>query len=372
MAVTNLIHLFQGFPPDYMHAVLLGVVKQLWELFTASSNHTKPYYIGQQMSEVEKRMITIRTPSLFSRYPGKIEDMKKNKASDWENMLFHYFYPCVVGILPKKYLDHFMLLSTCIFELLDIHLTQHTIAKVEKQLKDFVRKFQILYGEENMFFNVHVLTHLAGSAKHFGALWNSSLYPYENGNGMILKFRTGNNHPVIQITNKFILNRICHNQIYSGNDAIKTWHSQLWSSKPMHRIHFDNSSLFELSNGLKIDDTVLEREFSHHVKFIVDGVQYCIREYCEKLGYNDSFIKIDKDFFQIEKVLVDRKDNIYIIGKKLITIQIYNNMYSYRSSAEHHLKPIKHNIRPCVSVSVRRGNNAVNYISVCKPNTQVN
>lgn len=112
-----------------MHSVLLGVVKQLWELFTASSNHTKPHYIGQQLTVVESRMVAIRTPSSFSRYPGKIEDMKKNKASDCENMLFHYFYPCTVGILPKKYLDHFMLLSTCIFELLDLHLTQKTIDK---------------------------------------------------------------------------------------------------------------------------------------------------------------------------------------------------------------------------------------------------
>lgn len=355
-----------------MHSVLLGVVKQLWELFTASSNHTKPHYIGQQLTVVESRMVAIRTPSSFSRYPGKIEDMKKNKASDWENMLFHYFYPCTVGILPKKYLDHFMLLSTCIFELLDLHLTQKTIDKVKKQLKDFVRKFQVLYGEENMCFNVHVLTHLADSARDFGALWNSSLYPYENGNGMILGFRTGNNHPVIQITNKFILNRICHNVSFSENELIKTWLSQLWSSKPIYHLKFDNESLYELPDTLKIDDKVSEREFSHHVKFTYEGVHYCTRESCDKLGYDDSFVKIGSDFFQVENVLVDRNDQIYIIGKKLNVIEIYNNMYSYKNSAEYHLKPIKNNIRPCVSVSILKGNIVVNYISTCKPNTQIN
>ncbi|XP_021708622.1 uncharacterized protein LOC110679023 isoform X2 [Aedes aegypti] len=362
----------RGFPPDYMHSVLLGVVKQLWELFTASSNHTKPYYIGTQMSEVETRMLNIRTPSLFSRYPGKIEDMKKNKASDWENMLFHYFYPIVIGILPKTYLDNFMLLSTCIFQLLDTNLTEKTIDMVDIQLKNFVRKFQKLYGEENMYFNVHVLTHLPSSAKNFGALWNSSLYPYENGNGMILGFRNGNNHPVVQIAHKFMLNRICHNDAYLNNSSIITWHSNLWSSKPVQRITFDRELIFELSETLQIDETITEREFSHHNKFTYDGVQYCTRESCKELGYDDSFIKIGSHFYHIEHVLVDRNDRAHIIGRKLNTTQIFNNMFSYKNSSEYHLKQITHNVRPCVSISIQKEKNTVHYISACKPNTQIN
>lgn len=355
-----------------MHSVLLGVVKQLWELFTASSNHTKPYYIGHEMSVVEKRMMNIRTPSLFPRYPGKIEDMKKNKASDWENMLFHYFYPCFVGILPKKYLDHFMLLSSSIFQLLETNLTENMIAKLKKQLQDFVRIFQKLYGEENMYFNVHVLTHLADCAKYFGALWNSSLFPYENGNGMILGFRTGNNHPVVQITNKFILNRICHNQSFFENELIKAWHSQLWSSRSSRRFKFNPECVFELPDTLHIDETISEREFSQHGKLIYEGVQYCSWESCKQLAYDDSFIKIGTEFFNIENVLVDRNDKYYIIGKKLYTTEIFNNMHSYKNSTELHLKLIQQQIRPCVSISVLKGNSCVQYISACKPNTQIN
>lgn len=354
-----------------MHSVLLGVVRQLWELYTASSNHSKPYYIGLKLHEVEKRMVTIRTPSSFSRYPGKIEDLKKNKASDWENMLFHYFYPCVIGILPKKYLDNFMLLSTCIFQLLDTHLTDKTIEKVEQQLKRFVREFQKLYGEENMYFNVHVLTHLAECAKNFGALWNSSLYPYENGNGMILGFRTGNNHPVVQICNKFVLKRICHDTSLLENSLIKSWHSQLWNSKPIYRLQFDQKSLFELSNEVIIDVEVLERVFSQHTKFTHSGVQYCSRKICEKLGYDDSFVKFN-DFYCVEHVLTDKNSKIYIIGVKLNTHKIYDNMYKYVKSSEYHLKEVSKLIRPCVSVSIQTENARINYISVCKPNTQIN
>lgn len=160
-----------------------------------------------------------------------------------------------------------MLLSSCIFQLLDMHLTIETIEMVEQQLKRFVCDFQQLYGEENMFFNVHLLTHLAECAKNFGSLWNSSLYPYENGNGTILRYRTGNNHPVIQISKKYILNRICHETYLLDNDVVKSWHSKLWNPKQTAKLQFDESSLFELTNELIIDENVHERIFSIHSKF---------------------------------------------------------------------------------------------------------
>lgn len=353
-----------------MHSILLGVVKQIWELCTGSSNHTKPYYVGLRLEEIDRRMQSIRTPSFFSRYPGKIEDMKKNKAYDWENILFHFFYPCVVDILPNKYLNNFMLLSTCIFKLLDIHLSNETINIVEKQLDKFVLEFQKLYGKENMYFNIHIVTHLAECAKNFGALWNSSLYPYENGNGMILKFRTGNNHPVVQITNKFVLNKICHNTSLITNNSIKKWHSHIWHPKKTHQLTFCNQQLYQCSNELIIDEDILVREFSCHVKVTYDGIQYCTRKYCEELGYDDSFVKICNDFFRIDHVLTDTNDNVYIVGVKLITRFIFDNMLVYEYSDQYHLKHIT-NVRPCVSISIVKDNVVINYISQCKPRTQI-
>lgn len=355
-----------------MHAVLLGVVRQMWELFTASTNHSKPYYIGQKLKDVEQRMLRIRVPSVFSRYPGKIEDIKKNKASAWENMLFHYFYPCMVGVLPQKYLKNFMLLSDCIFQLLDINLTQTRIDEVEKQVNRFVRDFQKLFGEENMLFNIHLLTHLTECARNFGALWNSSLYPYENGNGMILGFRTGNNHPVIQITNKYIFNRICQNKSLFVNTKLKAWHNYLWHTKPTIQPKFDQRIRFELQDNLIIDEGISESEFSYHAKFTFENVQYCTRKACEKLGYDDSFIKIDGQFFRIENILTDKNDKIYIVALKLITSTINFNTYSYVESGQSYLKEVKKDIRICVSTGTQTCNSTTNYISVCKPNTQVN
>lgn len=165
---------------------------------------------------------------------------------------------------------------------------------------------------------------------------------------------------------------MCHTKLFLENNLLKKWHSQLWSSKSAHCLKFDHTLMFKLSDTLRIDEQVLEREFSNHEKFTYNGVQYCTEESCKKLGYDDSFVNLGIDFFRIENVLVDRNDELYIIGKKLITMPIYNNMFSYKNSNEYHLKKVTCSIRSCVSVSIPKDKANVNYISICKPNTQIN
>lgn len=164
-----------------MHAVDLGVVKQIWTLFLESKNHGKPFYVGTKSNEIDNRLLSIRPPSIFPRYPRSVFEYKKFKANEWEAILLHYVYPILHGILPHKYLDHIMQLSTSIFCLLDQNLTLENISSCDKTLKKFIRRFEIVYGLNNMTYNVHLLGHLANSARNFGAVYNSSLFPYESG-----------------------------------------------------------------------------------------------------------------------------------------------------------------------------------------------
>ncbi|XP_062716890.1 uncharacterized protein LOC134292137 [Aedes albopictus] len=170
-----------SFPPDYMHAVLLGVMKQVWTMWTESEFHKQPFYIGNSLQEVEKRLLSFRPPSSFARYPRQLKEFKKYKANEWEAILLHYIYPALKGILPQVYLDHIMLLSSSIFKLLSPKLNESTINGCDKQLKQFETKFQTLYGRESMTYNVHLVRHLIQAVRNFGALYNFSLFPYESG-----------------------------------------------------------------------------------------------------------------------------------------------------------------------------------------------
>lgn len=173
--------LIQCFPPDYMHSVLLGVMKQLWSLWTESENHKQPFYIGKRLAEVERRMLDIRPPTAFPRYPRQVNEYKKYKANEWEPILLHYLYPVLLDILPRRYMEHVMLLSSSIYQLLDPELNEPTISACDKNLKKFLQQFDELYSKRNMSYNIHLLGHLVEAVRNFGALYNFSLFPYEAG-----------------------------------------------------------------------------------------------------------------------------------------------------------------------------------------------
>jgi hypothetical protein len=72
----------------------------------------------------------------------------------------------------------------------------------ERLLHFFVQQFSKLYGENQVVYNVHCLTHLVDDVRHYGCLDSTSAFPNDNylGNlkGMI---RKGSN-PVSQIVNR--------------------------------------------------------------------------------------------------------------------------------------------------------------------------
>jgi len=43
----------RGFVPDYMHSVLLGVVRQFVFLWCDSTDSDKPFYLGRSLSKVD-------------------------------------------------------------------------------------------------------------------------------------------------------------------------------------------------------------------------------------------------------------------------------------------------------------------------------
>lgn len=196
-----------GFVPDYMHAVLLGVIRQLTELLLQSTD--QPYYIGRPdtLRIIENRIRNIQPPHLISRLPRPLEEFRYWKASEWRAWLLFYCLPCLEGVLESRYLKHLSLLVSSIFLLLQQSITCEEVNKADVMLLEFVIKFQLLYGETAMTFNVHLLTHLAKSVKLWGPLWAHSAFVFESANGNLLKLFHGTKSVAVQIVNKFLLHK---------------------------------------------------------------------------------------------------------------------------------------------------------------------
>lgn len=54
-----------SFPPDYMHSVLLGIMKQLYGLWTESEHHRETFYIGNRLKVIESRILIFDHRLLF-------------------------------------------------------------------------------------------------------------------------------------------------------------------------------------------------------------------------------------------------------------------------------------------------------------------
>ena len=67
----------RGTTVDYMHCVLLGVCRQLLKLWFNSKNSKEVWYIGNQIEELDSRLLNIQPPNEMKRTPRSIESTLK-------------------------------------------------------------------------------------------------------------------------------------------------------------------------------------------------------------------------------------------------------------------------------------------------------
>lgn len=243
-----------GFPIDYMHAVLIGVTKKIISLWTTSENHKKPYYINKKRQRIlNARLIKIKTPSYISRRPRSIEHLKKFKASELRSLLI-YFIPLITErLLAKKYIEHFKLLSTSIYTLLQPSISNDELNMTEEKLKQFVHEFQEYYGMFHMTMNVHSLLHLVYCVRNYGPLWAFSMFPFESFNGTLKSYVVAPTDVLHQITIRHLCYKATKAEDKSeSNGSIALKNEEKVLLEPAHIDAINTADLVSTDNfGLK-------------------------------------------------------------------------------------------------------------------------
>ncbi|KAG0418075.1 hypothetical protein HPB47_005149, partial [Ixodes persulcatus] len=139
-------NLVWGFTVEYMHAVLLGVVKQVTELQMSSANCDEGYYVGgtAALTSISGRLEEIRPPHSFTRFPRPLSTRGHWKASEWRHWLLFYWLPCTFGVLPEQYWLHVRKLVEAVHILLSHTFTSaavdraagNAIERLEQTLED--------------------------------------------------------------------------------------------------------------------------------------------------------------------------------------------------------------------------------------------
>ncbi|XP_068757460.1 uncharacterized protein [Montipora capricornis] len=176
--------IIRGVAIDYMHSTLLGVVKMLLTLWSDKSYKGEPWSVCSRMQEIEERYLKIGPPSCITRLPRSLfANFGHLKASELRTFLLFYSIPCLYGILPEQYFQHYILLVEAIYLLLQDSISPSDIIKASSLLKHFCIRIKELYAARYETFNVHCLLHLTERVMDLGPLWTHSCFCFEDFNG---------------------------------------------------------------------------------------------------------------------------------------------------------------------------------------------
>ena len=110
LMLVPIFHIIFSFVPDYMHCVLLGVTKTMTNDLFDSSNSHEAWYIGTKVQDFDRKLESMKPPSEITRTPNSVKEIQHWKASECKNYLLYYSLPCLMNILPLKYVQHWFLL----------------------------------------------------------------------------------------------------------------------------------------------------------------------------------------------------------------------------------------------------------------------
>lgn len=191
-----------GFVPDYMHAVLLGVVRMLMTAWFSPVNKRKNFYVKKcDRKRIDKILLRIKPPAYITRAPRSIFLRNYWKASELRAFLLYYAPILMKGILQNDYYQHFLLLVSAINTLLRTELSANQIQLAESLLQVFVQDTELLYGRERCTFNLHQVTHLTHFVRLWEPLWAWSAFHFEDLNGYLKKINHGPNKIDIELVN---------------------------------------------------------------------------------------------------------------------------------------------------------------------------
>ena len=203
--LTNLqINMVQQFPLDPMHLVFLGVVKRfLNQIFFGDR------LSGYRLSRAQIRHLDALTKDLvnfmpvdFPRKCSSVEICDRWKANECRQFLLYIGPVAFKQILPRPLYETFLNLS-CAISILS-HACYHSqlVNVAQTLLERFILQFATLFGEDQIVYNVHCLSHLVDDVIHFGPLHSFSSFPFESFMSSIKKDIKGRKHPEVQLRNR--------------------------------------------------------------------------------------------------------------------------------------------------------------------------
>lgn len=195
------IDMIRDFPLDYMHLICLGVVKKLLMFWVHGKPLTK--LSCNQTSTISKLLLnlTCNITTEFNRKPRHLNEVKRWKATEFRQFLL-YTGPVVLKtvISHDRYIN-FLSLHIATSILCNPNYKKYT-DYARSLMQYFVKTFIILYGKDQVSYNVHNLLHICDDVEIFGTLDQFSAFVFENYLQSIKKLIRKPERPLQQIVRR--------------------------------------------------------------------------------------------------------------------------------------------------------------------------
>ena len=274
------IDLVGQIPPDYMHCLLLGIMRKIMHMLTKGRN-LKHRLGPDDVDKITQAMLKCaRTcPKEFSRRPRTLKELDRFKATEFRMLLCYVGVVALKGVLTWKKYSNFLLLACASRIMLNSETAQSHNLLAQRLANAFVDHFMRIYGSSHAVYNVHMLIHLPNAARNFGNLDKISSFPFENYL-----------HTLKMLVRKSggILQQVVHRIVERRNPSL-------------------NESLFSVPGATQVQYLKEHHSYSgisderHFEGVVVGGVRYSTSK-------RDSIVKLGKDICSIQGVVLANKE----------------------------------------------------------------
>ncbi|XP_049268585.1 uncharacterized protein LOC125757225 [Rhipicephalus sanguineus] len=349
-----------SFRPDYMHTVLLGVVRQMMDIWC--SNVGKAHYIGSAriLAEIDGRLLSQRPPLCFNRVPRSLKLRKYWKASEWEAWLLYYSLPCLKGILEAVFFEHFALLVSAVYTLLKSRVTADDVDISTRKITEFLVMTQCHYGAGAMTSNVHTLLHLPKSVLLHGPLWAVSCFEFESNMGRLVHLVSSSNGIPFQILSRILLLNNFH--------FLQSMASQEVQELCIQAKRRKHSRLKLLGRpqapSMELSDYIMENisgvvKLDEYSRVSAEGCTIHSNNYkFAPLKRDSSVLKVGGEYTRVEHIVdvskVDGTSEIFIISDvyHITNFEEVDHLKEAVSSGSKKVHSLSKSLRPCVCLEL--------------------
>ena len=212
------------------------------------------------------------------------------KATHWRSWLLFCCLPICSRFIPSNLLEHFALFVNSMFTLFKLEISEDKLDTCEQNLLKFVAQYEILYGIENMTFNVHALLHLVESVRQSVPPSLISTFPVEHNIHFCKQILNGPKNPEQQIVNKSlrILNYRVRPPVTNISVEAKEFCKQIFTSQlsTQNAVRAGNVTLFG-PHHLNVFNSTTKKEFE---RCIFENCVYSSVQYTRTRKFDDTVI----------------------------------------------------------------------------------